>query len=159
MKNNNKGTWVPGETVYNCGDPPDSAFLIISGKVEFFSKNNIYLGDAGQSEVFGEISCYLNRSHSVTAKAKTHLVTKNIPKIEFTKIIKNAHPVIMGMLRSTYHRLSDANVKREFSEEEIKKYSMMFDNSVQSSEDIKNKIDTIKQKLDKNMDNNEESNQ
>tara|TARA_E500000178_G_C16980585_1_gene735574 strand:- start:1041 stop:1529 length:489 start_codon:yes stop_codon:yes gene_type:complete len=150
MAKNNRGTWNPEEVIYNFGDSPDCAYLIVTGTVEFYSEKNIFLGTAGQTEVFGEISCYLNRTHSVTAKAKTYVVAKIIPKYEFTKILKNAHPVIMGMLRSTYHRLSDSNIKREYSEEEIKKYSMMFENNLKESENIKNKIDTIQQKLDKN---------
>ena len=151
MKNNNKQVWEPNSIVYHFGDKPKCAYLIISGTVEFYSRNNIFLGTANQTEVFGEISCYLNKTHSVTAKAKTHLAAKLIPKNEFSKIIKNAHPVIMGMLRSTYHRLADANEQREFSQEEIDKYTLMYKNSIENKEEIKNKIDTIKQKLDKNM--------
>ena len=150
MKNNNNKVWKPDSIIYNFGDEPKGAFLIISGTVEFYSKNNVLLGCAGQTEVFGEISCYLNKKHSVTAKAKTHLAAKLIPKTEFSKIIKNAHPVIMGMLRSTYHRLAESNVQREFSHEEIEKYALMYKNSIENKEEIKNKIDTIQQKLDKN---------
>ena len=151
MENNNKKVWEPNSVVYNFGDEPKCAFLIVSGVVEFYSKNKILLGSAGQTEVFGEISCYLNRKHSVTAIAKTHLAAKLIPKTEFSKIIKNAHPVIMGMLRSTYHRLSESNIQREYSQEEIEKYTLMYENSIENKKEIKNKIDTIKQKLDKNM--------
>ena len=151
MKNSNKKVWEPNSIIYNFGDEQKCAFLIVSGIVEFYSKNNVLLGSAGQTEVFGEISCYLNKKHSVTAKAKTHLAAKLIPKNEFTKIIKNAHPVIMGMLRSTYHRLADANTQREFSQEEIDKYTLMYQNNIENKEEIKNKIDTIKEKLDKNM--------
>ena len=151
MKNSNKQAWVPNSIVYNLGDQPQCAYLIVSGTVEFYSKNNVLLGNAGQTEVFGEISCYLNRTHSVTAITKTHVVAKLIPKNEFSKIIKNAHPVIIGMLRSTYHRLADANIQREYSQEEINKYALMYKNSIENSKEIKNKIDTIKQKLDKNI--------
>ena len=150
MKNSNKQAWEPNTIIYHYGDQPKCAFLIVSGTVEFYSKNNILLGVAGGTEVFGEISCYLNRTHSVTAKCKTHLVAKLIPKSEFSKIIKSAHPVIMGMLRSTYHRLADANTKRECSEEEIQRYTLMYENSIKNSEIIKDKIDNIKQKLDNN---------
>tara|TARA_Y200000002_G_scaffold365520_1_gene355550 strand:- start:145 stop:615 length:471 start_codon:yes stop_codon:yes gene_type:complete len=150
MKNSNKQAWEPKSVIYHYGDQPKCAFLIVSGTVEFYSKNNIFLGIASETEVFGEISCYLNRTHSVTAKSKTHVVAKLIPKSEFSKIIQSAHPVIMGMLRSTYHRLADANIQRECSEEEIQRYSLMFENSIENSEKIKDKIDNIKQKLDKN---------
>ncbi len=151
MKNSNKKVWEPNSIIYNFGDEPECAFLIVSGIVNFYSQNNIFLGSAGQTEVFGEISCYLNRKHSVTAKAKTHLAAKLIPKTEFSKIIKNAHPVIMGMLRSTYHRLAESNTQREYSQEEIEKYALMYKSSIENKEEIKNKIDIIKQKLDKNI--------
>ena len=151
MKNSNNKVWQPDSIIYHFGDEPSCAFLIISGIVEFYSENNVLLGSASQTEVFGEISCYLNRKHSVTAKAKTHLAVKLIPKAEFSKIIKNAHPVIMGMLRSTYHRLADSNTQREYSQEEIEKYTLMYKNNIENKKEIKDKIDNIKQKLDTNM--------
>ena len=56
----------------------------------------------------------------------------------------------MGMLRSTYHRLAEANIKNESSEEEIEKWTLMYQNDIKNSEDIKNKIETIKEKIDNN---------
>ena len=87
MINSNKKTWEPNSIIYNFGDEPKCAFLIVSGIVEFYSKNDVLLGNAGQTEVFGEISCYLNKKHSVTAKAKTHLAAKIIPKTEFLESV------------------------------------------------------------------------
>ena len=150
MDKKNTGIWNPGEIVYSHGSPPEYAYLIISGQVQFFSQKNVLLGSAGETEVFGEISCYLNRKHSVSAIAKTNLVTKKIHKTELSKIFKNSHPVIMGMLRSTYHRLAEANIKNESSEEEIEKWTLMYQNDIKNSEDIKNKIETIKEKIDNN---------
>ena len=147
------GTWNPGEVVYNFGEPPEFAYLIVTGQVEFFSSKNIRLGDAGPSEVFGEISCYLNRSHSVTAKAQTHLVAKKIEKSELSKILKKTHPVVIGMLRGTYHRLMDSNLKTEDYIKDMEKYSMMYDKSLEDSEEIQNRIDNINEKLDKVKDN------
>ncbi len=143
------GTWNPGEVVYNFGEPPEFAYLIVTGQVEFFSSKNVRLGDAGPSEVFGEISCYLNRSHSVTAKAKTHLVAKKIQKNELSKILKKTHPVVIGMLRGTYHRLMESNSKTEDYVKDVEKYSLMYEKSIEDSEVIKNRIDNINEKLDK----------
>ena len=150
MKNSNKQAWVPNSIVYNLGDQPKCAYLIISGTVEFYSKNNVLLGNAGQTEVFGEISCYLNRNHSVTAKAKTHVVVKKIEKNELSKIIQKTHPVVIGMLRGTYHRLIESNAKTEDYVKDVEKYSMMYERSLEDSEMIKNKIDNIQNKLDDN---------
>ena len=143
------GTWNPGDIVYSYGDPPEYAYLIVTGRVEFYSSKNIRLGDAGPSEVFGEISCYLNRSHSVTAKAQTHLVAKKIEKSELSRILKKTHPVVIGMLRGTYHRLMDSNLKTEDYIKDMEKYSMMYNKSLEDSEEIKNRIDNINEKLDK----------
>ncbi len=142
------GTWNPGDVVYNYGDPPEYAYLIVSGQVEFYTPLDTKLGDAGPSEVFGEISCYLNRSHSVTAKAKTHLVAKKIQKNELSKILKTTHPVVIGMLRGTYHRLIESNLKTEDYKKDVEKYSMMYEKSLEDSENIKNRIDNIQEKLD-----------
>ena len=114
-------TWRAGEKVYELGSAPEYAYLIVSGIVEFYSSNDTLLGNAGPSEVFGEISCYLNRSHSVTAVAKTDLVVKKIHKNQLRKIISKTNPVIMGMLRSTYHRLAESNIKQEGHVEKINK--------------------------------------
>ena len=143
------GTWNPGDTVYNYGDPPEYAYLIVTGRVEFYSSKNTRLGDAGPSELFGEISCYLNRSHSVTAKAHTHLVAKKIEKKELSRILNKTHPVVIGMLRGTYHRLMDSNLKTEDYIKDMEKYTMMYNKSLEESEEIKNRIDNINVKLDK----------
>ena len=154
MKKKDAAVWNPGEIIYKKGDPPEFAYLIISGVVEFFSEDEISLGKASTDEVFGEISCYLNRNHSVTAKAKTNLVAKKIFKHELDKIISKTHPVVMGMLRSTYHRLADSNLKSQDYVKEINKYNLMFEKSKQDSENLKNRIDSIKEKLDKSVTNN-----
>tara|TARA_S200000501_G_C20793972_1_gene730864 strand:+ start:971 stop:1429 length:459 start_codon:yes stop_codon:yes gene_type:complete len=142
------GTWLPGEEIYKYGEPPAFAYLIVSGEVEFFSSKEIKLGKAGPSEVFGEISCYLNRNHSVTAKARTHLAAKKIAKNELLKILKTTHPVVIGMLRGTYHRLMESNIKTEDYVKDVEKYTMMYEKSLEDAEGIKNRIDTIKEKLD-----------
>ena len=60
----------------------------------------------------------------------------------------------MGMLRSTYHRLADSNLKSQDYVKEINKYNLMFEKSKEDSENLKNRIDSIKEKLDKvNIDN------
>ena len=41
MENSYKKVWEPNSIVYNFGDEPKYAFLIVSGVVEFYSKNNI----------------------------------------------------------------------------------------------------------------------
>ena len=91
-----------------------------------------------------------NRNHSVKATAKTHVVAKKIEKNELSKIIKKTHPVVIGMLRGTYHRLMETNTKTEDAIKDVEKYSMMYQKSLEDAEEIKNRIDSIKNKLDNN---------
>ena len=42
IKNSNKKVWEPDSIIYNFGDESKCAFLIVSGIVEFYSKNNVY---------------------------------------------------------------------------------------------------------------------
>ena len=73
MNRKDAAVWNKGDTIYKKGDPPEYAYLVVSGLVEFFGEDGVALGQAGPDEVFGEISSYLNRNHSVTAKAKLTL--------------------------------------------------------------------------------------
>ena len=52
------------------------------------------------------------------------------------------------MLRGTYHRLMESNSKAENYIKDVEKYSMMYNKSLEEAENIKNRIDTIKEKLD-----------
>ena len=53
------------------------------------------------------------------------------------------------MLRGTYHRLMDSNLKTEDYIKDMEKYTMMYNKSLEESEEIKNRIDNINVKLDK----------
>ena len=97
MNRKDAAVWNKGDTIYKKGDPPEYAYLVVSGLVEFFGEDGVALGQAGPDEVFGEISSYLNRNHSVTAKAKTYLVAKFQGDIEGKKII------IQGLGNVGYH--------------------------------------------------------
>ena len=66
-----------------------------------------------------------------------------------SKILKKTHPVVIGMLRGTYHRLMESNSKTEDYVKDVEKYSLMYEKSLEDSEVIKNRIDNINEKLDK----------
>ena len=58
------------------------------------------------------------------------------------------------MLRGTYHRLMESNSKTEDYKKDAEKYSMMYEKSLEDSENIKNRIDNIQEKLDNVKENN-----
>ncbi len=147
MKKEKSGVWKKGDVIYNINDPSKCAYLIVSGRVSIFSSSGLHLGDIGPDEVFGEISCYMDKAHSVSATAASDCVAVKIPKEELKRIIRNTHPVIMGMLRSTYLRLSDSNQKSEIYAEEVEKLTLITDNISANSDEITYRIKTLREKV------------
>ena len=141
--NNNAAIWEPGETVYQAGDIPKEAYLILEGYVNIETKDGLKLNRIGMGEIFGETSILLDLPRTVTAKVCTQkLVAKKIPKSYFTNLNKT-NVILNALIRKTQIRLMDSNkqsnelanelsalldeldskapAKRNFLEERIKK--------------------------------------
>ena len=141
--NNNSAMWEPGEIIYQAGDIPKEAYLILEGYVNIETKDGLKLNRIGMGEIFGETSILLDLPRTVTAKVCTQkLVAKKIPKSYFTKLNKT-NVILNALIRKTQIRLMDSNkqsnelanelsalldeldskapAKRNFLEERIKK--------------------------------------
>ena len=107
--NNNAAIWEPGETVYQAGDIPKEAYLILEGYVNIETKDGLKLNRIGMGEIFGETSILLDLPRTVTAKVCTQkLVAKKIPKSYFTKLNKT-NVILNALIRKTQIRLMDSN--------------------------------------------------
>ena len=141
--NNNSAMWEPGEIIYQAGDIPKEAYLILEGYVNIETKDGLKLNRIGMGEIFGETSILLDLPRTVTAKVCTQkLVAKKIPKSYFTNLNKT-NVILNALIRKTQIRLMDSNkqsnelanelsalldeldskapAKRNFLEERIKK--------------------------------------
>ena len=140
---NNSAMWEPGEIIYQAGDIPKEAYLILEGYVNIETKDGLKLNRIGMGEIFGETSILLDLPRTVTAKVCTQkLVAKKIPKSYFTNLNKT-NVILNALIRKTQIRLMDSNkqsnelanelsalldeldskapAKRNFLEERIKK--------------------------------------
>ena len=141
--NNNSAMWEPGEIIYQAGDIPKEAYLILEGYVNIETKDGLKLNRIGMGEIFGETSILLNLPRTVTAIVCTQkLIAKKIPKSYFTNLNKT-NVILNALIRKTQIRLMDSNkqsnelanelsalldeldskapAKRNFLEERIKK--------------------------------------
>ena len=141
--NNNSAMWEPGEIIYQAGDIPEEAYLILEGYVNIETKDGLKLNRIGMGEIFGETSILLDLPRTVTAKVCAQkLVAKKIPKSYFTNLNKT-NVILNALIRKTQIRLMDSNkqsnelanelsalldeldskapAKRNFLEERIKK--------------------------------------
>ena len=107
--NNNSAIWEPGEIVYQAGDIPKEAYLILEGYVNIETKDGLNLNRIGMGEIFGETSILLDLPRTVTAKVCTQkLVAKKIPKSYFTNLSKT-NVILNALIRKTQIRLMDSN--------------------------------------------------
>ena len=107
--NNNSAIWEPGEIVYQAGDIPKEAYLILEGYVNIETKDGLKLNRIGMGEIFGETSILLDLPRKVTAKVCTQkLVAKKIPKSYFTNLSKT-NVILNALIRKTQIRLMDSN--------------------------------------------------
>ena len=107
--NNNSAMWNPGEIIYQAGDIPKEAYLILEGYVNIETKDGLKLNRIGMGEIFGETSILLDLPRTVTAKVCTQkLVAKKIPKSYFTNLNKT-NVILNALIRKTQIRLMDSN--------------------------------------------------
>ena len=107
--NNNSAIWEPGEIVYQAGDIPKEAYLILEGYVNIETKDGLKLNRIGMGEIFGETSILLDLPRTVTAKVCTQkLIAKKIPKSYFTNLSKT-NVILNALIRKTQIRLMDSN--------------------------------------------------
>ena len=107
--NSNSAIWEPGEIVYQAGDIPKEAYLILEGYVNIETKDGLKLNRIGMGEIFGETSILLDLPRTVTAKVCTQkLVAKKIPKSYFTNLSKT-NVILNALIRKTQIRLMDSN--------------------------------------------------
>jgi len=109
QNNNNSAMWEPGEIIYQAGDIPKEAYLILEGYVNIETKDGLKLNRIGMGEIFGETSILLDLPRTVTAKVCTQkLVAKKIPKSYFTNLNKT-NVILNALIRKTQIRLMDSN--------------------------------------------------
>ena len=107
--NNNSAIWEPGEIIYQAGNVPEEAYLILEGYVIIETKDGLKLNRIGMGEIFGETSILLDLPRTVTAKVCTQkLVAKKIPKSYFTNLNKT-NVILNALIRKTQIRLMDSN--------------------------------------------------
>ena len=107
--NNNSAIWEPGEIIYQAGEVPEEAYLILEGYVIIETKDGLKLNRIGMGEIFGETSILLDLPRTVTAKVCAQkLVAKKIPKSYFTNLNKT-NVILNALIRKTQIRLMDSN--------------------------------------------------
>ncbi len=97
------------EVIYEIGDPPTGAFIVLSGHVDLLSKTGVRLTTLGEGEIFGEIGQIIGKARSVTARARSKGSATFIPKEQIVEKFQKADAAVQGIFRAVAVRLQHSN--------------------------------------------------
>src|SRR6187402_3452659 len=90
-----------GEIVFHEGDPPTSAFLIDSGRIEIITTQGeevVVLGELGPGDLLGEMAMIDDSPRTATALALSESVLVTIDHASISERLEAADPLIRALL-------------------------------------------------------------
>ena len=97
-----------GEVLFEAGDAPDSAYVIMEGAVEILADTDAGLvveGVLGTNELFGELGVLTNSPRSATIRAQDELVALRITDEMFLKLLAENPEVALDVMRQLSDKL------------------------------------------------------
>ncbi|HUD42092.1 MAG TPA: EAL domain-containing protein [Dokdonella sp.] len=99
------------ELIFAEGDPPTTAFLVESGRIEISTVQHgrvQVLGELGPGELLGEMAVLDNSLRSTSARALSDCVLLPIDRDQFSERLEAADPVVRALLMSQLARYRSA---------------------------------------------------
>ncbi len=99
-----------GEYIFRAGDQPGRLFLLLGGEIGIFlpsndsTEPNFYVGS---NEIFGEMGVIEDQLRMASAKCMTPCSIVAVDKEEYERLLKDANPILRGLLRLLSGRLRD----------------------------------------------------
>lgn len=100
-------TFAPGQTVFLEGDDTQDLYILLSGRVEFFTGDKKIRDIAEAGSVFGEVSFFLGDRRTASVKAKTDVEVICIPKEKITHFLKECPTAGPQIIRHLSQWLSE----------------------------------------------------
>ena len=102
-----------GEVIFREGDRSDSAFLILSGKIEIVRRQSDgedrHIAVLGKGEYVGEMGAIDDKPRSATALAMGPVVCMSVDQEEFMDMLLSRPQESIELLKVLFERLRDAN--------------------------------------------------
>jgi diguanylate cyclase (GGDEF)-like protein len=107
-------TFAPGHVIIRQDDPGGTAYMILSGRVRVLesvpdSPVEMFLGELGTGEIFGELGVLRERPRSATVVTLERTRVLGIPAGDFLQMLQNSREMSMALLRTLAGRLYDAD--------------------------------------------------
>ncbi|HEX4445920.1 MAG TPA: DUF1003 domain-containing protein [Polyangiaceae bacterium] len=105
-------SFVSGATLFTAGDPGESMYIVISGEVEIFFRNNtghkVALETATAGHFIGEISLLDGGSRTASALAMTDVEALVIDRGDLDEFLRTCPAAAIDLLAATGRRLRDS---------------------------------------------------
>ena len=101
-------TFEGGEVLFEAGDAPDSAYVIMEGAVEIVAETDagpVVEGVLGANELFGELGVLTGSPRSATIRARDELVALRITDEMFLKLLAENPAVSLDVMRQLSEKL------------------------------------------------------
>ena len=101
-------TYEGGEVLFEAGDAPDSAYVIMKGAVEILAETEtgpVVEVVLGNNELFGELGVLTNAPRSATVRARDQLVALRITDEMFLKLLGENPEVALDVMRQLSEKL------------------------------------------------------
>lgn len=103
----------PGQVLFREGDQSWAAFMIEKGSVEIVrnegGEHEVVLATVGEGELIGEMGLIDSEPRSATARAETMAVVQVITEQNFARLLANAEPGLVALLKVLLRRLRATN--------------------------------------------------
>jgi CRP/FNR family cyclic AMP-dependent transcriptional regulator len=110
--------YAPGQSIFNFGDPGHALYIVRSGEVEIFVKNDqgekIVLETSKPGDVFGEVSLLDNGTRTAWVTAISNVEVLRLDREHFEDYVRQYTPAALNMLSVIARRLrkSDEVIRR-----------------------------------------------
>ena len=101
-------TFEGGEVLFEAGDAPDSAYVIMEGAVEIVAETeagSVVEAVLGTNELFGELGVLTNSPRSATIRARGEIVALRIADEMFLKLLAENPEVSLDVMRQLSEKL------------------------------------------------------
>ena len=113
--------YATGETIFNFGDPGNALYIVRSGEVEIFVRNDvgekIILETSKPGDVFGEVSMLDNGPRTAWVAAISNVEVLRIDRVHFLDYVRQYPPAALNLLSVAARRLrkTDEVIRRTVS--------------------------------------------
>ncbi len=111
-----QSVFAPGTVIFRPGDPGESCYRILQGRVEILKgcqENPERLALFEKGQIFGEMSLVNEKPRSVTAKAVTETRLEVVNRSDFERLILERPEETMKYLKALFERLRSLNARLE----------------------------------------------